>query len=188
MWGRKCCEMFTNVGDMPRGTERGALSAGHSFMRDQCTTILFRKWHYFTSHKRRLRRLCFYRCLSVHTGGHAWLLPGGCAWLLRGGACVVFLGGMHFFGGVCVVFSDGACIGYDEIRSMSRRYASYWNACLLKCAFWSFKYQLVQRISIICVHILKKAFRDMTMKNENNCPLWTWTKDRLLIRGSSALQ
>ena len=24
----------------------------------------------------------------------------------------------------------GACVGYDEIRSMSRRYASYWNAFL----------------------------------------------------------
>ena len=26
----------------------------------------------------------------------------------------------------------GACIGYDEIRSMSGRYASYWNAFLLE--------------------------------------------------------
>ena len=25
-----------------------------------------------------------------------------------------------------------ACIGYDEIRSMSGRYASYWNAFLFK--------------------------------------------------------
>ena len=52
-------------------------------------------------------------------GGHAWLLgPGGHAWFLPGGACVVFPWG-------------GACIGYDEIRSMSGRYASYWNAFLL---------------------------------------------------------
>ena len=36
---------------------------------------------------------------------------------------MVFWGGMHgFFWGVC--------IGYDEIRSMSGRYASYWNAFL----------------------------------------------------------
>ena len=41
--------------------------------------------------------------------GHVWLLPGGHAWLLRGG--------VHGFS--------------DEIRSMSGRYASYWNAFLL---------------------------------------------------------
>ena len=43
------------------------------------------------------------------SGGHAWLL-GGHAWLLGGGR--------HGF--------------FDEIRSMSGRYASYWNAFLLK--------------------------------------------------------
>ena len=127
--------------------------------------------HIFTARKRSLRRLCFYRCLSVHTGGHAWLLRGGacvvaprgvhgcsgglvhgCSW---GGMCGCswgdvwfFLGGgihgfsqrgMHgFSGGACVVFPGGvrgffwggACVGYDEIRSMSGRYASYWNAFL----------------------------------------------------------
>ena len=31
--------------------------------------------------------------------------------------------------GACVVAGE-ACIGYDEIRSMSGRYASYWNAIL----------------------------------------------------------
>ena len=44
-------------------------------------------------------------------GGHAWL------W----GACVV-PGGMSD--------ARGACVGYYEIRSMSGRYASYWNAFL----------------------------------------------------------
>ena len=77
-----------------------------------------------TARKRSLRRLCFYRCLSVHRGGvcgcsqgghawllaggacvvaprgHAWLLPGGCAWLLRG-ACMVAPGG------ACVVALGG---------------------------------------------------------------------------------
>ena len=77
--------------------------------------------------------------------GHAWLLGGvwllwggGCAWLLQGGMCGCSGGWCAwFFGGVCVVFSGGmhgffwgACIGYDEIRSMSGRYASYWNAFL----------------------------------------------------------
>ena len=122
-----------------------------------------------TARKRSLRRLCFYRCLSVHTGGggHAWLLGGACVVFLGAcvvfwGACMVFLGFVHGFSGVCVCvffggcvcfFSGGpawflgghawlpeggcawlpvggSCIGYDEIRSMSGRYASYWNAFL----------------------------------------------------------
>ena len=45
--------------------------------------------------------------------GHVWL-PGG-AWLLGGCAWL-----------------QGGCIGYDEIWSISRRYASYWNAFLFK--------------------------------------------------------
>ena len=48
-------------------------------------------------------------------GGHAWFYSGGHAWFyLRGGVCGFF----SFF-------------GYNEIRSMSGRYASYWNAFLL---------------------------------------------------------
>ena len=87
-----------------------------------------------TAHKRSLRRLCFYRCLSVHTGGkrgcsggvrgcswgHAWLLRGrGQAWLLArgmhgcfgGGACVVALGGHRWLllAGVCMV-ALGGCV------------------------------------------------------------------------------
>ena len=58
----------------------------------------------------------------VAPGGHVWLLPGGHVWLLWG-ACVVAPGG------ACVVFS--VFFGYNEIRSMSGRYASYWNAFLL---------------------------------------------------------
>ena len=74
-------------------------------------------------------------------GGHAWLL-GGHAWLLWGGmhgcsggsmcgcsrgACVVAPGGgmRGCSGGVCGIRRD------TEIRSMSGRYASYWNAFLL---------------------------------------------------------
>ena len=73
---------------------------------------------YFTARKRSLRRLCFHRCLSVHgggpcvaggacmAGGHVWqrgMWPGGHAWHTR---------------------PPGR---YYEIRSMSGRYASYWN-------------------------------------------------------------
>ena len=66
-------------------------------------------------------------------GGHVWLLLGGMCGC-SGGACVVALGG------ACVVALGGmrGCSGkggvhgfFNEIRSMSRRYASYWNAFLL---------------------------------------------------------
>ena len=94
---------------------------------------LQRHGFFITARKRSLRRLCFYRCLSVHRGGacmvaggvHAWLLRGACV-VAPGGACVVAPGGMHgcLRGGVHGFF--------DEIRSMSGQYASYWNAFLLK--------------------------------------------------------
>ena len=56
-------------------------------------------------------------------GGHAW----------QRGACVAKVGhvwqrGACMMKGVCM--AKGVCMGYDEIRSMSGRYASYWNAFL----------------------------------------------------------
>ena len=57
-------------------------------------------------------------------GGHTWLLQGGV--VAPGGACVVAPGG-----GACVVALGGVRGFFDEIRSMSGRYASYWNAFLL---------------------------------------------------------
>ena len=80
-------------------------------------------------------------CMVV-AQGHAWLLWGGHVWLLGGGMCGCSRGGMHgCSGGVhvvalgkgaCVVAPGGvACVGYDEIRSMSGRYTSYWNVFLL---------------------------------------------------------
>ena len=75
-------------------------------------------------------------------GVHVWLLPGVCmvplgrhAWFLWG-ACMVPLGGMHGCsqGGMHGCSQGGWCMGYDEIweiQSMSRWYASYWNAFLL---------------------------------------------------------
>ena len=90
------------------------------------------------------------------SGGHAWLLggcmvapggmrgcSGGCMVLLGGhawffwGVCVVLFGGMRgFIQGACMVLFGGGCawffsfFGYNEIRSMSGRYASYWNVFL----------------------------------------------------------
>ena len=65
-------------------------------------------------------------------GGHAWLLTvGGHAWLLTEGGCVVGPGGCMVAPGGCVVATGGARGFFNEIRSMSGRYASYWNAFLL---------------------------------------------------------
>ena len=76
-------------------------------------------------------------------GGHAWLLPGGHAWLLTGGVCMVAHGGGHVWllwgehawllmGGMHGCSGGGMRGFFNEIRSMSRRYASYWNAFLLQ--------------------------------------------------------
>ena len=79
------------------------------------------------------------------SGGHAWLQGG--VWLGGGGmhgcreacvavggtrgcwGCVWLLGGCAWLQGD--VWLPGECVGYDEIRSMSARYTSYWNAFLL---------------------------------------------------------
>ena len=88
----------------------------------------------------------------VFFGEHVWFFPGDVCGFFRGwgvgmvfqGVCMVFSGcegcawffpgGMHGFfpGGVRVFFWGGVCVGYDQIRSMSGWYASYWNAFLLK--------------------------------------------------------
>ena len=52
--------------------------------------------------------------------------------MVAGGACVVG-GGMRGHG--------WACVGYDEIRSMSGRYASYWNAFLYVTAIPCFDHR-----------------------------------------------
>ena len=59
----------------------------------------------------------------VARGGHAWLLPGGC--MVDPGGCVVAPRGGSMRG----IWRD------MEIRSVSGRYASYWNAFLLKLYF-----------------------------------------------------
>ena len=95
--------------------------------------------------------------------GHAWFYPGGMRGFIWGACMVLFggrawfyLGGMHgFIWGVCVVLFGGhawfylggmhgfiwggmhgfsSFFGYNEIRSMSGQYASYWNAFLFQNA------------------------------------------------------
>ena len=78
---------------------------------------------------------CWWGACVVAGGGHAWLLVGsvnGCwqgghAWLLGGMPGCWW--GVHGWWGACMA-AGGPCLGYDEIQSMSGRYASYWNAFL----------------------------------------------------------
>ena len=52
---------------------------------------------------------------------------GGCAWFFRGGMHGFSRGGVHGF---------SSFFGYNEIRSMSRWYPSYWNAFLFQSLLW----------------------------------------------------
>ena len=76
-------------------------------------------------------------------GGMRGFIRGGMCGFIQG-MCMVLFGGVHgFIWGACVVLFGGMCgfsgghawfffsfFGYNEIRSMSGRYASYWNAFL----------------------------------------------------------
>ena len=90
---------------------------------------------------------CWGACM-VTKGEHAWLWGGmcGCWGGMHGcqgacgcwGACMV-AGGHAWLGGMCG--RGGACVGYDEIRSMSGRYASYWNALMYVTAIPCFDHR-----------------------------------------------
>ena len=69
-------------------------------------------------------------CVKNSVGGGGGVWQGG---MHDGGTCVA--GGMHGRGVVCVWW--GACMagGVHGIQSMNGRYASYWNAFLLKHFF-----------------------------------------------------
>ena len=70
-------------------------------------------FYVITAHKRSLRRLCFYRCLSVHTRETCVVLfRGDVHGFIWGGVCVVLFGGVHGFiqgGGTCG-FIQEACM------------------------------------------------------------------------------
>ena len=79
-------------------------------------------------------------CAWFYLGGHVWFYLGGAYMVLFRG-CVVLFGGMHgFIRGRAWFYSGGmrgffSFFGYNEIRSMSGRYASYWNAFLYLSIF-----------------------------------------------------
>ena len=79
--------------------------------------------------------------------GGAWFYLGGCMVLFRG-ACMVLCGGhaWFYFGGHAWFFQF---FGYNEIRSMSGRHASYWNAFLLTIIFcFSLKISAFKRLDM----------------------------------------
>ena len=89
-------------------------------------------------------------CGFIWGGMHGFILGGMCgfiwgacvvlfgehAWFYLGGMCGFIPGGVVLFGGMRGFIQGGHVwffqfFGYNEIRSMSGRYASYWNAFLL---------------------------------------------------------
>ena len=110
------------VGESLRGCSGGgvvALGGVHGFIRGVCGFI----WgvHGF-----------IWGACVVLFGGCAWFYLGGHVWFYSGDMCGFIQGGMRGFiwgGGMPGFFTF---FGYNEIRSMSGRYASYWNAFLFQ--------------------------------------------------------
>ena len=113
-----------------------------------------RAWFYLGGHAWLLRGAC----VVLFEGGMRGFIWGGMRGFIRGGMHGFIRGGVHgFIWGACVVLFGGACMvlfrggmcgfiwggmrgffsffGYNEIRSMSGRYASYWNAFLFLVCF-----------------------------------------------------
>ena len=76
-------------------------------------------------------------------GGHMWFYLGGM--VLLGGHVRFYSGGMRGFiwGGMCGFFSF---FGYNEIGSMSGRYAFYWNAFLFVLFLFKYSPGQIKRI------------------------------------------
>ena len=134
-WG-KVMFLQASVILLTGGGVRGFIWGGvRGFIRGACV-VLFggRAWFYSGGVRGFIQggREWFY------SGGHAWFYSRGACVVLFGGACVVLFRGVRgFIGGACVVLFRGGVrgfssfCGYNEIRSMSGWYASYWNAFLL---------------------------------------------------------
>ena len=109
IWGA-CVVLF-------RGGMRGFIRGGmHGFIWGACV-VLFRG-----------------ACVVLFRGVCVWFYSGACM-VLFGGECMVLFRGVVLFGGHVWFYSGGvrgffSFFGYNEIRSMSGRYASYWNAFL----------------------------------------------------------
>ena len=131
-----------------RGGMRGFIRGGmHGFIRGACVVLFGGVWFYSGGMHGFIWGVACVVLFGgvvcvVLFGGHVWFYLGGgrCAWFYLGGMRGFIWGGMRGFiwggmcgfiwgvGGMCVFFSF---FGYNKIRSMSGRYASYWNAFLL---------------------------------------------------------
>ena len=117
--------------------------------------------HIITACKHSLRRLCFYRCLSVHGGGGVWsqvevpasggVCSGG-GLVLRGVSCP----GRCLVPGGCLLLGgpggdtprDGYCCGW---------YASYWNAFLcLNVKRLLFNFNVLR--NVLLIHFVEIQF------------------------------
>ena len=90
----------------------------------------------FTTRKHSLRRLCFYRCVSVHRE---------CVWFFLGGACMVFWGYAWFFGEGHVWFFWGCgfwghawffwgCAwSFGGMHGFLGGHVWFWGACMFFC-------------------------------------------------------
>ena len=108
------------------------------------TEAFFVTHQVITVRKRSLRRLCFHRCLSVHRGREGGVrgmhAPQACMPPRHTcpQACTPLPLGMHDPPGYAPpgMHTPRACMftpgRYYEMRSMSSRYASYWNAFLFR--------------------------------------------------------
>ena len=98
------------------------------------TKTMIRRQHeiIITARKRSLRRLYFYRCLSVQGGMRGW--GRVCVWL---GACMAgghaWLGGMHGWG-ACV--ARGACMAGGVWGWGAYMAGGVWHACLPQQILW----------------------------------------------------
>ena len=109
-----------------RGACMVLLGGVHGFIQGVCGFIGGHAWFYSGGHA------WFYSGGHAwfYSGGRVWLLMGGHAWLLQGGRVWLLRGGVRGCsrGGVCGCSGGGMHGFFDEIRSMSGRYASY---CIL---------------------------------------------------------
>ena len=139
--GHACVVLFGGHAWFYSGVCMVLFGGVHGFIRGACMVLVRGcAWFYSGGCVVLFRGACV-----VLFGGHVWFYSGEHVWFYSGGVRGFIQGGMHGFiirghvwfysGHMCGFIQGGAWFfqffGYNEIRSMSGRYASYWNAYLL---------------------------------------------------------
>ena len=104
----------------------------------------------------------FRGCAWFYLGRHAWFYSGGMHGFIWGGMHGFIQGGMHGF------------FGYNEIRSMSGRYASYWNAFLLIVKLDHRRRQSDSRLRILSLSICIKVPLYFVSGQQNTLKALSW--------------